>query len=146
MSQLIVNEEFNAPADRLWALLRDFGNLQAWWLPDSPIRIDRVVQEGQGVGMTRHIHYVGVPTPLSERLDFLDDDTRTYKLSIVGEKMPGLVSYSATGIVSEVGADRCRLDYTADIEATPDGEATVEKTLRFGFAQVIAGLRAAVES
>ena len=145
MTQLIVSEEFHSPADRLWALLRDFGNLAAWWPPGSPIKIDRVEQEGRGVGMIRHIYYVGVPTPLSERLDDIDDDARTYRLSIVGSKMPGLVSYTAKGVVTELGADRCRLDYSADIEVAGDKESSVQKTLRFGFSQVIAGLKAATE-
>ena len=145
MPEMNVSEVFDAPADRLWALLRDFANLDAWWLPDSPIKIDRVEQEGEGAGMIRHIYYVGVPRPLSERLDFIDDDARTYRLSIVGEGVPGLLSYSATGVVTEMGPASCRLDYTADIEATAEKEAAVEQTLRFGFSQVIAGLRAATE-
>jgi len=104
-----------------------------------------VEQEGQGVGMTRHIYYVGVPTPLSEHLEFLDDGTRTYGLSIVGKGVPGLVSYSAKGVITETATDSCRLDYRAEIEAAPDKLAAVEKTLRFGLSQVIAGLKAAVE-
>jgi hypothetical protein len=143
MPQLNVSEVFNSPADTLWALLKDFGNLEAWWLKDSPIKIDRIVQEGQGVGMIRHIYYVGVPTPLSERLEFMDDDSRTYRLSIVGEGVPGLVSYRAKGVVTELGADGCRLDYTAEIQATAEKEAAVEQILSFGFSQVIAGLKEA---
>lgn len=145
MLQLTLSEEINAPADRLWSLVKDFGNIQSWWLKDSPIKIERVVQEGQGAGMIRHIYYLGVPTPLSERLDFVDDAAKTYRLSIVGEGIPGLVSYSATGVISEVGPDSCRLDYDAEIQATPEKAPRVEQTLRFGLLQVIAGLKAAAE-
>lgn len=145
MPQLTVSEVFNTPADTLWGLVKDFGNLEAWWSKDSPIKIDRVVQEGQGVGMIRHIYYVGVPTPLSERLDFVDDDSKTYRLSIVGEGVPGLVSYSARGVITGMGNDSCRFDYTAGIQASAGKEAAVEKALRFGFSQVIAGLKAATE-
>ena len=145
MPQIIVSEEFNAPADRLWGLVRDFGNIESWWLKESPIKIDRVENEGQGAGMIRHIYYVGVPTPLSERLDFIDDDSRSYGLSIVGQGVPGLVSYSAKGVITELGPDTCRLDYRAEIEAAPEREAAVEKTLGFGFSQVIAGLKAATK-
>lgn len=146
MPQIIVSEAFNSPADRLWSLVRDFGNIEPWWPKESPIKIDRVEQEGQGVGMIRHIYYVGVPTPLSERLEFLDDGTRTYGLSIVGKGVPGLVSYSARGVITETSANSCRLDYSAEIQANPEKEAAVEKTLRFGLSQVIAGLKAAVET
>jgi len=146
MPKLDVSEVFNVPADRLWKLVKDFGNVETWWLKDSPIRIDRVVQEGHGVGMTRHIYYVGVSTPLSERLDFLDDNARTYGLSIVGERMPGLISYTARGVITEIGTASCRLDYGAEIQTIPEKAASVEKTLRFGLSQVIAGLKAATES
>ena len=145
MPQLTVSEVFKTPADTLWGLVKDFGNLEAWWLKDNPIKIDRVVQEGQGVGMIRHIYYVGMPTPLSERLDYMDDGSRTYKLSIVGEGVPGLISYSAEGVITALGADSCRFDYTAGIQAIAEKEASVEQALRFGFTQVIAGLRRATE-
>jgi len=145
MSQLIVSETFNTSADRLWGLLKDFGNIESWWAKESPIKIDRVEKEGQGTGMIRHIYYVGVPTPLSERLDHIDNASRSYGLSIVGEGVPGLVSYSAKGVVTELGPDSCRLDYRAEIEASPEREAAVKKTLGFGFSQVIAGLKAATE-
>jgi hypothetical protein len=39
MPQLNVSEVFNTHADTLWGLLKDFGNLEAWWLKDSPIKI-----------------------------------------------------------------------------------------------------------
>ncbi len=145
MSQITLSEVINAPADRIWGLLKDFGNIQAWWRKDSPIKIDRVEQEGRGAGMVRHIYYVGVPTPLSERLDFIDDDTKTYGLSIVGEGVPGLISYSGKGVVTATGPFGCRLDYHAEVQATPERQAAVEKTLRFGLSQVIAGLKAATE-
>ena len=145
MPQLTVSEVINAPADTVWRLVKDFGNIESWWLKNSPIKIDRVVQEGQGIGMIRHIYYVGVPAPLSERLEYLDDAARTYGLSIVGEGIPGLVSYSARGVITELDAGNCRLDYRAEIEAKPEKTAKVEQTLRFGLLQVIAGLKAAAE-
>lgn len=145
MSHLNVSEVINAPAEKVWELIRDFGKIEAWWLKDSPIKIDRVEQEGTGVGMIRHIYYVGVPVPLSERLEYIDDASRTYGLSIVGEGVPGLISYSARGVVATLEANSCRLDYRADVQAKPERAAKVEQSLSFGLSQVIAGLKATVE-
>jgi len=63
----------------------------------------------------------------------------------VGEGLPGLVSYSARGVITPTGASSCRFDYTAGIQATAEKEESVEQVLRFGFSQVIAGLKAATE-
>jgi len=145
MAEIKVNEVIHAPAEKIWGLIRDFGNVEAWWPKDSPIKIQKVVKEGQGAGMIRHIYYVGVPTPLSERLDYIDEGSKSYRLSIVGEGMPGLISYQASGVVTESGPDRCHLDYRAEVKAAPEKQAAVEKNLRFGLSQVIAGLKAASE-
>jgi hypothetical protein len=42
VQQLVFSGEFNSPADRIQALLRDFGNPAACWPPHSPIKLDRV--------------------------------------------------------------------------------------------------------
>lgn len=146
MPEIAVSEDIKAPADKLWALLENFGNLESWWLKESPIKIDHVEVEGQGVGMIRNIYYVNIVAPLSERLDYLDKESKTYKLSIVGEGLPGLISYNATGVVTSTGRDRCRFDYHAKILAIPENEVAVEKTLRFGCLQVVAGLKKAAEA
>ena len=143
MAHIEVDEVIDAPAEKIWGLIRDFGHIEAWWPKDSPIKIQKVVTEGRGAGMIRHIYYVGVPTPLSERLDFIDENSRSYGLSIVGEGMPGLISYQARGVVTESGPHSCRLDYRAEVKATPEKAIAVEKNLRFGLSQVIAGLKAA---
>jgi uncharacterized protein YndB with AHSA1/START domain len=55
MVHLHSHHDINAPREIIWALLMDFGNIEAWWPKDAPIAIDRVELEGRGVGMTRHI-------------------------------------------------------------------------------------------
>jgi len=47
--------------------------------------------------------------------------------------------------MSQITLSECRLDYRAEIQATPEKAAAVEKILRFGLSQVIAGLKAATE-
>jgi hypothetical protein len=115
MHTIDASHEFDAPAHSLWALLSDFGNIERWWLKtNDAVRIEHVVLTGTGVGLTRHIYNVGMPAPISERLDALDPVTRTYTLSIIGERPVGMTSYQATGHVADLPGKRCRLDYHAE--------------------------------
>ena len=92
MHQITTHHDFDAPAALLWELLADFAHIERWWPKDIPaVQIERVELEGEGIGLTRHIYNKGFAAPVSERLDFQDPATLTYKLSIVGQK-----------------ADRCR--------------------------------------
>jgi len=109
-----------APAQAVWRLLADFGAIQQWWPTSGPIQIDHVEVEGQGVGMVRHVYNKGVPSPVTERLDLLDQATRTIVLSIIGQRPPGITAYVAAGRLTEIDAASCRLDYRALI-TTEDG-------------------------
>ena len=62
MVKVSIEREFDAPADKLWAMLANFGDIS--WIP----AIETVVLEGEGVGMIRHVTTPGLPT-LAERLD-----------------------------------------------------------------------------
>jgi hypothetical protein len=127
------------PAEAVWRLLVDFGAIQKWW-PCSPVRIDRVEVEGQGVGMVRHIYNEGIPSPVSERLDLLDHATRTIVLSIVGLRPPGMTAYVAEGRVTEIDAASCRLDYRALVTTDKGREERVRVGVLKTWSIMIQGL------
>jgi hypothetical protein len=127
------------PAEAVWRLLVDFGAIQTWW-PCSPVRIDRVEVEGQGVGMVRHIYNEGIPSPVSERLDLLDHATRTIVLSIVGLRPPGMTAYIAEGRVTEIDAASCRLDYRALVTTDKGREERVRVGVLKTWSIMIQGL------
>jgi len=122
MVHLHSHHDISASRETIWALLMDFGNIEAWWPKDAPIEIDRVELEGSGVGMTRHIYNVGFDTPVSERLDALDTKNFSLNLSIVGERPAGLLHYQATGKLTILDAGGCRLTYDSEFLAEPGGE------------------------
>jgi|TARA_B110000090_G_scaffold84323_1_gene95921 uncharacterized protein YndB with AHSA1/START domain len=122
MVHLHSHHDINAPREIIWALLMDFGNIEAWWPKDAPIDIDRVELEGRGVGMTRHIYNVGFDNAVSERLDALDTENFTLQLSIVGERPAGLLHYQATGKLTELDNGGCRLTYDSEFRAEQGGE------------------------
>jgi hypothetical protein len=63
MGKTTVKAEFSAPAEELWALVRDFGNVP--WIPGG----DEATVEGEGVGMIR----VLMGGAVREQLEHIDD-------------------------------------------------------------------------
>ena len=115
MHALDVSYDFDGPAAALWGILVDFAHIERWWPTDDPmVQIEKVILEGEGIGLVRHIYNLGFPTPISERLDFLDHATRTLKLSMVGALPAGLTHYAATGRIDMLPGNRCRMVYHSD--------------------------------
>lgn len=141
--EIRVSAELAVPADVIWQLLADFGNIQRWWPDDGAIRIEDVRIEGQGIGMIRHIQNRGARHRVSERLDFLDPPTRTLVLSIIGTRPGGIDGYVAEGHVVELDAARCRLDYRALVMVTAGREAQVRDALEKTYQMMFAGLQSA---
>jgi carbon monoxide dehydrogenase subunit G len=143
MPTLSTSETINAPAEFVWALLADFANLAAWWPRDGNVQIEHVECEGEGIGMVRHIRNVGMTGRVSERLDYLDPDTMTLMLSIVGDRPAGITAYVATGTVVALDPLRCRLDYSANVATEPGRAERVEKIILATWNVMFEGLRAA---
>ena len=146
MAELSTSTEIDAPASRVWALLEDFGAIERWWPSDGPISIESVRIEGEGVGMIRHIQNRGVANCTSERLDLLDPQTRTLILSIVGDRPPGMTAYVAEGRVVELDAQRCRVDYRANVTTVAGREEKMVKAIRYTWTEMFRGLARAASA
>jgi hypothetical protein len=144
MAELSASAIIDGSAERVWGLLADFGNIQAWWPEDGPLRIDHVELEGQGIGMIRHIYNQGMPQCASERLDLLDPESKTLILSIVGQRPGGITAYVATSRVIAVEPDSCRMEHRATVTTEPGREKSVERFLYQAYALMFRGLNAAV--
>jgi len=142
MPELFAQADFAAPAEQVWALLADFGNIQAWWPREGALQIERVEREGEGIGMVRHIYNQGVPQCASERLDLLDPQTFTLVLSIVGQRPGGITAYVATSRLIPQGEHACRMEHRALVTTVPGREQAVERFLRQAYALMFAGLQA----
>ena len=144
MLTIDVHHDIQAPAERVWPYLEDFADIRAWW-PTDQGGIERVELEGEGIGQIRHIYSGGSPNPISERLDFLDSGSHTWKLSIVGRRPAGLLEYQATGRLTALGPDACRMTYHAEFMAR-EGRVETAKAFLLGLYQVMfRGLEAAAK-
>lgn len=66
--RIVLENEIDQPAERVWTLLSDFGEL-GW---QSRI-VERTECSGQGVGMTRIVHFKYTDAPSLHRLDSVDE-------------------------------------------------------------------------
>jgi len=118
MARVSVKESLAFPAEKVWGLISDFGNV-SWFqgLAKSEVR-------GTGPGMVR-LMYAGDNPPIHERLEALDAKGRTLTYTIP-ENIPFPVSdYRATMKVSESGPGRCELEWSCELtpKGIPDAQA-----------------------
>ncbi len=140
---LDVEHEFTVSAEKVWSLLEDFGNIEAWWPSGGAVDIERVEVEGQGIGMIRHMHNAGMAKPVSEQLDAMDSSNHILKLSIVGDRPAGLVEYHATGRLLPTPEGRCILSYHGEFRAEPGREEEAKDFLVGAYELMFNGLQAA---
>ncbi|MFV0257420.1 MAG: SRPBCC family protein [Acidimicrobiales bacterium] len=128
---------YTVGADRLWALVSDFGGIA-----DILDGVASCSLDGEGVGAIRSIPAGG--GTVRERLDELDPDAHRLTYSIVDGPMP-FVDYSATMAITEDGKDACTLTWTGSFQ--PDGiPADKAERLAGGIYEGgIAGFRAALD-
>ncbi len=109
MSQIRIEEEIAAPAERVWELLGAFGGLEQWAPGITSCKL-----EGSGIGALRRVA-MGAMT-IVERLESLDPAARRFSYSIAEGPLP-LENYLATVSVSPAGAKACTVLWTARFDA-----------------------------
>ena len=141
MPSIEAQHDYPLTPQPLWDLIADFGNIEAWWPKGAPIAVERVELEGEGVGMTRHIYNQGIPAPVSERLDALDKDNWSWRLSIVGQRPAGLTAYQAAGRIEPLPDGGCRISYHGEFEAEPGREEEARQFLLAAYQLMFIGLK-----
>lgn len=134
--------EIDAPADRVWSLIADFGAIGDWWPPGLITKVENV---GEGVGMVRHIHTV-IGIVLQEKLESIDDEERCLELTIVGDLPAGMSDYQARGKLHDLGPDRCRVEWTGTYKVPgPEAEKAARGFIEGAYEAMFQGLADASE-
>ena len=136
MPELKVSRDFDVAADKIWALLVDFGDIQKWW----PTTLERVDIEGEGSGMIRHMYTGNIEHPVSERLDSLDHENMIIRLSIIGTMPAGMTQYNATGTLTRTGADTCQIEYRSEFQVEENMEDVASGFLLGAYEAMFTGL------
>ena len=119
MVEVSIEREFDVNADKLWAILANFGDIS--WIPG----IEKVELEGEGVGMIRHVTAPGLPQ-LHERMDAIDHENMILDYSLPEFAFIQVKNYKARAQVFALEGERCRLHWA--FRAEPDGPTEAECT------------------
>jgi len=123
-----------APADEVWAIVRDFGSIADWTPPITDATLD-----GEGVGAERTLTLAD-GGQVVERLEALDENDRTLRYTIVDGPLP-VTGYEGTFSVTAVDDSTCEVTWgsTFTIEDAPEDEIT--GTFSELYAAGLSGLR-----
>jgi carbon monoxide dehydrogenase subunit G len=137
MASVKVTDRIAASADRVWDLVRDFGGIGRW-----AAAVESVTLEGEGVGAVRTI---GLPggLKLQERLEAIDERTRTLSYSIVGSHPLPFGEYLSTIRLAEDG-DGCQVDWSSTFEPRAGAETQAAGMVEGIYRGGIAGLKKAL--
>jgi hypothetical protein len=121
MVEVRFEHEFEYRAEKLWAVIADFGDVS--WVPG----VEKVELEGEGVGMVRHLT-VPVFPQLHERLEAIDHATMTLDYSIPAVEYLCVKNYRARAQVEALAGERCRVVWSgvAEAEGAEEAEAAVK--------------------
>lgn len=115
MPTMSVSQQLEAPADRVWAVLADFGKVG--WIPG----VGEVEVDGEGPGMCRRIGGSG-GAPVVETLLWVKPEVRSLSYEITDNPLP-VRRFVAVASVSEPTSEASGGSTVAwDIEYEPDGD------------------------
>lgn len=102
-----------APAPEVWAVFSRFGEID--WLPGP----ERVETSGDGVGMTRFLHIPGLPAPIEETLESLDEENRRFSYRVKKNPFVPYDRYLATVRVQAADAG-CLVKFESSFALDPE--------------------------
>lgn len=142
MTVLEQDNSLACDGDAAWNVLGDFGDFLAW----ATGGVGSTRLEGEGVGMIRHLDIPELGQ-ISERLELLDEGSRTLGYAMVSKEMAGMARYSATVQVITTGEGQCCLHWRGDFEVLPGFDSEeVKNSLAESYAMMSQGLEAFVNS
>jgi hypothetical protein len=137
-----VKDRIKAPAEAVWALVRDFGGVTKW---NPPSAIEGCSVEGDGIGAVRTLTLPG-GAALQERLEAFDEGAMSMSYSFTGKLLLPLEDYYATMRVLPAGEGECDLEWSSSFGPGPMPEADAKSTVEGIYTGGIQALRSATES
>lgn len=132
------------PADKVWALVSDFGSILDW-LP-SGNENSTIALTGEGVGMLRDLDMPSVGK-VQHRLVQLDHNTKSTAYSLTKGQPLGMVDYQVRVTITEGGEDACRIGFDGEFEADPTADITqMAKNLEGAYVGMAEGIEAFLNS
>jgi hypothetical protein len=141
MSKVHVRDSFDASADEVWALFRDFGGVGKW----AGAMVKSCTADGEGVGAVRTLS-LAEGNPLRERLVQFDDADRSFSYAIVGSSDLPIDYYVGSVKIRADGASRSKIEWIGTFDPKGASEADAQKIVEGIYRGAIAAIKAAVKS
>ena len=132
MSQVTVSKEFNVDADAIWAVVRQFNDMDRY----LPSLITSCTVEGNGQGAKRTC---GTENgDIKETLSLLDNETMTMEYTIDNEDAPlPLSDYTGVAKVESLGAGKARFSWSGTFEPKGLLENEVSQILEGAYGAIL---------
>lgn len=139
MVELTITRKINANADKVWAIIGDFGNLS--WLPGP----DKVEVIGNDAGMIRRLLVSGMD-PFDELLSARDAEQKTFTYTIAKNTVIPFHNYVADVTVSAGTASTAQVTWHCDFDNGDIPEADAKSMLEGSYHMLLDALAVAIES
>jgi len=146
MIKVTTGAVIDAPAEKVWAVLRPFQNMTVWH--PAVVRSDREGAVGADApGEIRALTVEGASAVLRERLESLSDETRTVTYSIVEGPLPVTNYLGTLSVHADTLSGRSFVEWGARCDATGGAdEAETAAMMRFIYETGLKGLIEAVRT
>jgi len=144
LQQVHYETELPFAAEKVWALVSDFGSILNW-LP-SGNENSTITLTGEGVGMLRDLDMPSVGK-VQHRLVQLDHNAMTTTYSLTKGQPLGMVDYQVRVTITEGGENACRIGFDGEFEADPTADITqMAKNLQGAYVGMAEGIEAFLNS
>lgn len=133
MVEILSRRVVPAPADVVWSDLRTFAGGERF-----SDQIERMTLEGSGVGATREVVFASGDRVV-ERLDAVDDASRTLEYAMVSGSMP-FENYRGRMRVIPNDEGSCTVEWTATFDAPPEQADALRNLVQNLFDEVLENL------
>lgn len=137
--KIIVTRNFNVPAEKVWNVLEDFGNMG--WLNMADISIEVI---GEGIGMVRRVSLNG--QYIDERLESMDKQAGLLTYSIQECELFPFKNYLAQMTVEKINEFECKMTWMSDFEEGNMPKEEAESMMTFNYNTMLDSLAVHVES
>lgn len=137
--KIIVTRNFNVPAEKVWNVLEDFGNMG--WLNMADISIEVI---GEDIGMVRRVSLNG--QYIDERLESMDKEAKLLTYSIEECELFPFKNYLAQMTVEKTTELECKMTWMSHFEEGDMAKDEAESMMTFNYNTMLDSLAAHVES
>jgi len=137
MAKARITERIDIPIDRVWDLIKDFGDLR--WSPGATI----IKLEGEGPGMIRHVEG-GDLGFFKEQCDAIDDGNHTLCYTLLESPAP-FEDYRAKIELAEISPGTCEIVWSSEFVPVSVSNADAVKLVEDMYRYFIHNIRSMIE-